>query len=243
MKAKWGVFLVWIVLCVLLMGNTQAQTDLIREILDHYQTTRSTPSLFVLHHGSRTNQLLTGQQVEELAKRLNGEFHGTNLQTYKGKDGVRYQSDYLLSPSLKIAIRVIDDKPTEIKKKPYVSLQLRGTGAPDARLYEFQKQFQQICQTLGMTPSLHFSIQGDVDLKQASELKSLIQSTMKPLGATQIEEMTTEKTVSISYFIPRWGSGIVTQGGEMNLQVSARWNYQTNRAVLTMGTPIITIEY
>ncbi|MDQ0415856.1 hypothetical protein J2Z48_000014 [Croceifilum oryzae] len=240
---KWGKFLVWIVLCVLLMGNTQAQNDSIQEILDHYQTTRATPSLFVLHHGSRTNQLLTSQEVEELAKRLNDQFHGENLQTYKSADGVRYQGDHLLSPSLKVAIRVVDDRPTQTKKKPYVSLELRGTGAPDARLKQFQEQFRQICQAFGMTPSLHFSIQGDVDLKEASELKSLIQSTTKSFGATQMEEMTTEKTVSISYFIPRWGSGIVTKGGEMNLQVSARWNYQTNRAVLTMGTPIITIEY
>ncbi|TCP65920.1 YwmB family TATA-box binding protein [Baia soyae] len=243
MKAKWGKSLVWIVLCVLLMGNTQAQNDSIQEILDHYQTTGAIPSLFVLHHGSRTNQLFTSQEVEGLAKRLNGEFHGKDLQIYRSADGVRYQGDHQLSPSLKVAVRVVDDKPTETKKKPYVSLELRGTGTPDARLPQYRKQFQQICEAFGMTPSLHFSIQGEVDLKQASELKSLVQSTTKPFGATQVEEMKTEQTVSISYFIPRWGSGIVTQGGEMNLQVSARWNYQTNRAVLTMGTPIITIEY
>lgn len=243
MNLKWWKLLGWVVLCFFLMGNAITQNDPIEEIMDQYQNTGSIPTLFVLHHGGRMNRALTSQEVEKLAKRINYEFHGENIQRFVEADGTRYQSENQLSSSWKVSVRIVDDQPTQTRKKPYVSLELRGNGIPDARLQQFRKQFLQVCLANEMTPQIHFSIQGEVSAGQASGMKDMIQSKIKPLDAKQIEEMTTENTVSISYFVPRWGSGIVTKGGEMNLQIATRWNHQNNRAVLTMGTPIITIEY
>lgn len=243
MNAKWGKLLGWIVLCFLLMGNDTTNRDPVIEIVNQYRNTGSTPTLFVLHHGGRINRALTSREVEELAKRINYEFYGKNIQRFVEGDGIRYQSESQVSSSLKISIRIVDDQPTQTRKKPYVSLELKGNGIPDHRLQQFQKQFEQICLANEMMPNIHFSLQGEVNAEQISKMKNLIQSYVKPLAAKQIEEMTTENTVSISYFVPRWGSGIITKGGEMNLQVATRWNHQTNRVILTMGTPIITIEY
>lgn len=242
MNAKWGKILCWMVLCFFLMGNT-TQYDPIKEIMDQYKNTGAIPTLFVLHHGGRTNRELTSQEIDELAKRINYEFNGKKIQKFTEADGTRYHSESQLSSSLKVSVRIVDDQPTQTRKKPYVSLELRGNGISDIRLQQFRKQFLQICLANDMTPQIHFSIQGEVETKQTLRLKDLIKSNIKSFDAKQIEEMTTENTVSISYFVPRWGSGIVTSGREMNLQVATRWNHHTNRAVLTIGTPIITIEY
>ncbi|MEW9031585.1 MAG: YwmB family TATA-box binding protein [Planifilum fimeticola] len=47
----------------------------------------------------------------------------------------------------------------------------------------------------------------------------------------------------MSAFTPALRGGLETKGGTMNVQVAARMDRNGERLILTLGTPIITIEY
>ena len=88
-------------------------------------------------------------------------------------------------------------------------------------------------------PQFQFSIQGHQEgLHQNETMKEALHL----LRAREVESLRT-KTVSVSAFSSLLGDPIQTAGGEMNVQVATKVDEGNKRLIVTIGTPIITIEY
>ena len=78
---------------------------------------------------------------------------------------------------------------------------------------------------------------------QNEQEEYLLAEIFRLLKAEEVEAMRTDHTVSISALSPLLPAGIKTRGGMMNMQAAVRMNQDAHRMVITLGTPIITIEY
>lgn len=241
-QAKWKLLILFF-LCMVLMGNTNATLDSIHQVVETFLETGAIPNQYLLQHGGRTTTQLSKSEIDQLAKNLTNQLRMKPAQKEIQSDGIRYISEMKLSSKQILMFQMIDDQPIHSFSKPYVSIQLRGYGDPRGQLGQVKSMIQSACDLNGISTHYYFSIQGAFAISKSKDLEFPIRQVISHLHAKQVESMKTKRTVSLSLFAPSFGSGLFTRGGEMNLQVATRWNHDNNRILMTMGTPIITIEY
>jgi hypothetical protein len=91
-------------------------------------------------------------------------------------------------------------------------------------------------------PRTHFSLQGRISSSD-SDRERVVGSVLQRLGAHEVESMKSEHTTSVSAYTPLFAGGLSTNGKTMNIQVAAKDADRGDGVILTVGTPIITIEY
>jgi hypothetical protein len=211
-------------------------------LLDVFKTAGVQPELFVLHHGSRTVSPMTKGQVEQLAKKLQSALGTQAVEKKMEADGLRYTGNGFITRNIMIQWIVINDKPSNHWVHPYLSMQLIGKGEPGADLREARNRCTEVLRENGIIPSYHFSVQGSRPVSNLSKEMLLIQ-VIRDLKAKEVEVMRTDRTSSLSLYSPMLPGGIRTGGGLMNVQAAVRVSDDAHRLILTLGTPIITIEY
>jgi hypothetical protein len=117
-----------------------------------------------------------------------------------------------------------------------------GRGVPTQSFFEMKKRCTRLLQSYGIIADYHFSIRGRT-MNVTTGLANHAQKVLTLLRAREVEGMRTDHTVSLSALSSMLPGGIETGGGMMNLQVAARMDSEARAVVLTIGTPIITIEY
>ncbi|TCS83388.1 YwmB family TATA-box binding protein [Tepidibacillus fermentans] len=104
--------------------------------------------------------------------------------------------------------------------------------------------FNKLLQMAHINPKINTCVQGEIsDKLNNAEQYQLIQKVLKKIDASIVEELKTDLVTSVSAYSPEVGQAIQTKGGEMNLQMATHYDSLHNKTILTMGTPIITIEY
>lgn len=240
-KYRFLSFIICIILTLFLVGSQmELQTEQL--LLQTFQSVGAEPEHYVLHHGSRTTQLLARNQLDGWVKRIEESLHTTSSRKQKEPDGVRYTALGKIGRNLKVEINVINDEPQKEWSHPYVSIQVTGRGKPGLEWTLARKRVADILYSNGMSPHFHYSIQGSQPFP-SSRLEQPIVQALEKLQAKEVESMRTNHTISISAYSPLLPNGLKTGGGLMNIQAATRVNHDTNRLIFTLGTPIITIEY
>ncbi len=125
----------------------------------------------------------------------------------------------------------------------YLVFKLNGTDS----LEQFQKDYQQLLEILQknqMSPIINSCIQGNINDKLSNiQQVVLIEKIIHILGGEKVETLNTALVKSISAYSPKIQHSIWTGHKKMNVQVATHVNKLTQTTILTMGTPIITIEY
>ncbi len=87
----------------------------------------------------------------------------------------------------------------------------------------------------GVTGIIHDKLNFGLSVK-AEEL-------LKKFSATKVEELNEETFISLSAYTELWDTYIITNQKKMNLQVALRNTGMGGETTITIGTPIITVEY
>ncbi len=132
-----------------------------------------------------------------------------------------------------------------IKERASTYFLIKATG--DNSFQQLENDYQELNKMLQMAhinPKINTCIQGEINDKLNNvEQYQLIQKVLNMTDASIVEELKTDLVTSISAYSPEVGQAIQTKGGKMNLQVATHYDSLHNKTILTMGTPIITIEY
>lgn len=125
----------------------------------------------------------------------------------------------------------------------YFIFKLKGNHS----LENFKAHYQKLtykAQEFQISPKINSCIQGNINDKLSDiDQFVLIDDMLHKLDAREVEKLDTDLVKSISAFSPRIKHSIWTGNQKMNVQIAAHVNKLTQKTVLTMGTPIITIEY
>jgi hypothetical protein len=241
MRSKWlTLTFALIILSTFIVASAPAAVP--EQTLTHvFLEMGAQPERYVLHHGGRIAQVMEEHQVDDWTDELRQALGLSPAQRKEG-DGLRWSASGWWGRNQRVELIVINDEPTKRWIQPYVSVRINGRGRPDAAFFRARQRLVKRLEQQGIAPRLHFSIQGHQEL-QPSNKEQWIQQAMKRMRAREVEALRTAPTTSVSCYSPLFPDGLNTQGGFMNLQVAARMDPLHHRIAVTMGTPIITIEY
>ena len=109
---------------------------------------------------------------------------------------------------------------------------------------EIQERMADILQHFDTLPKIDTCIQGFLDDTLNVDLQlALIGQIEEKLAVESVEEVQLENVISRSGYSPFIDRSIMTGNRPMNLQVATHVDRKEGRTVVTVGTPIITIEY
>jgi hypothetical protein len=223
------------------VGSVSPPDDTER-LIDAFYRVGGQPEKIVLHHGNRTENPWSREEVSNLAERLSRELGLGPVRRIADRHGHRWTATGGWGRNLQARLNVINDRVDLQKNRPYISVQLTGRGHPGEEWSRFRHRLEKVLLRHGIVPNIQFSIQGSHSGK-ASHPEEAVRRVLERLNAREIEGMRTDRTTSISAFTPALRGGLETKGGRMNVQVAARMDRSSDRMILTLGTPIITIEY
>ncbi|MGN7469284.1 YwmB family TATA-box binding protein [Brevibacillus sp. SAFN-007a] len=126
----------------------------------------------------------------------------------------------------------------------YLVLQL--SGSRDSLLYmeQIQETFAKALKNADFIPQISTCIRGLYNVKMSVDQQGgKIMSIFATLQATELERLQDETVVSISGYTPMWEPFIALNGQKMNLQVATHRDSGNAGTWVTIGTPIITVEY
>lgn len=230
------------VFCSLLLIGSFSQPSLEEQLMDIFSRLQAVPTKIVFHQGSRP---ISDVVLEDSHKKWLQIFPFLNSQekvTRNGKKIVLVGSNHEIS--LKVVI--VTGQPTKWGR-PYIALQMESlTGKVTPVWYKTKAKLGMILNSLHIEPRHHLVMQGA--LPSSKDLNKPLNVAFKKLRAQHIEGMNTNDTISISGYTPLLTNVnnppyIITGGRKMNVQVATRYDSLHQCVVLTIGLPIITIEY
>ncbi|PTM56736.1 YwmB family TATA-box binding protein [Desmospora activa] len=244
---KKGIVLVVVVWIAGLLVASVPQPDPEATLLETWQKTGTETERYNIHHGGRSRQI-PQEEVQHLAERLAQAWNLELADPTVFADGTRWTAEGNWGRNIRVQCIVINDKPHQSFVQPYISIQVTGRGHPDShQLSDARNRIIQTLQQNQIQPRIHFSLQGRLSSASTSMDQSdrdrVIGSVLQHLGANEVESMHTERTTSVSAYTPLFSRGLTTSGGRMNVQVAAKYDHNDDGIILTVGTPIITIEY
>lgn len=240
---QWVIILVFSPLLASLLIGSEMKSESMESLINIMKEMDVRPERYVLHHGGRLTKKLTTDQFDKWIKQTQSSLGLVESETIHTPDGIQYVATSRPNQNLMIRLTVIWDEIAAYENKSYLSLQIIGE-TPLSNHY-----WKQVCakvthrlQQIGIQPRYDFNIQGRTPFVHQNA-EDVIQSILQKVHAKEVEAMRTPRTVSISAFSPIMGEGIQTGEKVMNLQAAARLSHDSQQLIITLGTPIITIEY
>lgn len=95
-----------------------------------------------------------------------------------------------------------------------------------------------------ISPKINTCIQGNINDKLSGvDQFVLIKELLHNVGAKEVEKLDTDLVKSVSAYSLEFESFIWTNNNKMNIQIASHVNNLQQKTVITIGTPIITVEY
>jgi len=198
---------------------------------------------YVIQHTGRLTIDLRQSEVEPFVKKLGKSLNSTQIKRETFSEGIRYHASGKFQHDLEVHFHLLNDEPGKTRVRPYFTIQLMGDENTYASASQAKADLQKILMKYGIDPAFFYSIQGNKKSVSSSDPQGLLLKALTKLKADEIEAMKTKQTTSVSAFSPLFPDRLKTKGGWMNIQVATRMDLQNNKIIVTLGTPIIMIEY
>ena len=131
----------------------------------------------------------------------------------------------------------------DLNTDTYLIFKLKGTKDLDA-IKDHYKRLTQMLKNIQIYPQINTCLQGTINDKLDSDQQLVyIEGVLHKLEAAKVEELDTSLVKSISAYSPLFPYAIKTGQKQMNVQIATHFNSLDQNTVITLGTPIITIEY
>lgn len=225
-----------------LVGSSQAEQLVPERLLSSMESIGAYPTTYVVHQSGRTSTWVTPSQATKNMRQWVNELSLSHLEKSVDQDGIRYDASGIWEKGLAVSFYLIIDHPEASASQPYVAIQVTGHGRPSGDWQRAAERIQTFLYKQGIPSHLHYSLQGNIAETTTNMLKTT-QKLMHIFDAKEVEGMETNQTVSISAYSPMFSDTIQTRGGAMNLQVATHRDERTGKLIVTIGSPIITVEY
>jgi hypothetical protein len=242
MKAWRGLAVTSWLLFVFLCAGSEGQALPPVVLLKSFLTIGAVPERVVLHHGGRTEKPLSKKDWDRWVNVLGESLGLSHADKVVQADGVKYTAEGRFGQSMSVRLTVLDDEPDRPVSRPYFSVQVVGSGRSAGEWIRASDWLARVLRSNGLIPCFHYAIQGSKRLDSPRPDPSVAE-VFRFLNAAEVEEMRAGRTVSISAFSPLLPDRMRTGNGWMNVQIAARVASDEHRLILTVGSPIITIEY
>ncbi|MGF9710684.1 YwmB family TATA-box binding protein [Paenibacillus naphthalenovorans] len=111
-----------------------------------------------------------------------------------------------------------------------------------AHILELQQELEQKMASLNMPVQWNVMVQGELRGTRAAA-GEFLQRLPQLLNAAEVERYTDNGTVSVSYFSRDLKARLLTGERQMNLQAAVHEHSDTGKQRVTLGVPVITMEY
>ncbi|WP_078556105.1 YwmB family TATA-box binding protein [Bacillus alkalicellulosilyticus] len=127
----------------------------------------------------------------------------------------------------------------------YVIYEVHGLHETNSNWNNFESHFHKRMNHLfSTTPDVFTTVTGKTSLISSETLNQSATKLIKDLQASPVEEIKEETFLSISAYNHNWADHLETNGNKMNVQLALRYGAGLgSETTVTIGTPIITIEY
>lgn len=238
----WKKMILFCAFLPLLFIGSQEQPQPEGHLLKAFKKVGVEPERYVLHYGNRMHRAMSPEEIEEWTRALGRSLNTGPVEINDELDGIKFSAEGAIERNILVKMVVINDEPSKAQIHPYLSIQLAGNGNNRESFQAARDQVTRVLLNYEITPIYHYSVQGSRPVKNEHE-EHLLAEIFQQLRAEEVEAMRTDHTISISALSPLLPAGIKTRGGMMNMQAAVRMNRDAHRMVVTLGTPIITIEY
>jgi hypothetical protein len=161
-------------------------------------------------------------------------------------DLVRYEGGIPLSSNVQLQIAWVGKEeqgdPSELLYTTYIIAEI-SSSKTEGWKNEFSYLAEKVEQ-LGIKPEIKTSIQGAVNRMMTKEERNrFVRQIFKSLDAKVTEGVTLDSVVSLSGFSHKLNRSVVSSDGEINLQLAAHVNQLERVTTITIGNPVIIMEY
>ncbi|MFV9510426.1 YwmB family TATA-box binding protein [Tepidibacillus sp. LV47] len=238
-KKYLGLFLLVSILFIFGMTIPNNHTNDLQLLIKGFQEAQAELSAYYLHVGIpyqqiKEEQLLAkGNELSEIFHIPFGRIERVNKEPFYISKG-KWRNNTEVELQLK-----------KINENTGTYLVIKVTGNHSLKNLEADYQtFYKKLQKAHINSKINTCIQGKINdkLDNVGQYR-LIQNLLNKFDAKMIEELKTDLVTSVSAYSLRFGQVIQTRGGQMNIQVATHYDSLHNQTILTIGTPIITIEY
>ncbi len=199
-----------------------------------------------LHHGGELDDSLSFEEGRETLDQLLRLYTWSQVNLSEERDAVH--------PTLEVSGKWNEEttgrvKLTFLKDKSgvtstYLNVSVYTTEGTYQSMDGIQERIAVILQQFDTLPQINSCLQGFVgDTLDVDSQLALIGTIEKQLAMETVEEVQLENVISKSGYSPLIDRSIITGNRPMNLQVATHVDRKEGRTVVTVGTPIITIEY
>lgn len=125
----------------------------------------------------------------------------------------------------------------------YLIFRLIGDGDLDT-MAQYYNDLSTILVQNDIPLKINSCIQGNINDKLSNvDQFVLIENILHILTAKEVEKLDTALVKSVSAYSAEFDNYIMTNGQKMNLQIATHVDNMNKKTVITLGTPIITVEY
>lgn len=244
MNQKGKIVLIFILSMTFILGLTvqgESQED-IEFVINSFKKTNAALDQYWLHVGIPYGIYQDDHQWLDLGNQLSKALElaeQNQLQTIGLQKFYRSQGTWGKETEVELQLK----RQNAQTKEMYLIFQLKGNQSLEEMSMYYQKLYQTL-QENQISPKINSCIQGSIDdkLNNGTQLV-LIDQILHNLKAKKVEQLDTDLVKSVSAFSTLIKQSIWTGNQKMNIQVATHLDVLKQRTVLTVGTPIIIVEY
>ncbi|MBP1934798.1 YwmB family TATA-box binding protein [Ammoniphilus resinae] len=229
-------------------SQLQSTKEALAALLQATKETGATPEFIQLHYGTLYQTDLDLQEVEALAAQLGKTLIG---QDSKPSDVEHTASHYktgfsrqLEGVTTELQVSAIKSHNTSKSWESYLTVRITADSNSLESLENQLEQVHKVLENMKIVPQFNSCVQGNYNgtLKNDVQLAK-VKQLLDILGAEVVEKVEDPTVKSFSAYTPELEPFIWTNQEKMNIQVGLHVDHLKQVTKLTIGTPIITMEY
>jgi hypothetical protein len=234
---------IWFVLSFILVGS-QGMDPVEKRLFQLFEELGIETTRYVIQHTGRLTTDLRQSEVDQFIEKLGKSLNSRQIEKEVSAEGIKYHASGKFQHDWEIHFHLLNDEPQKTRVRPYLTILLMGDGKTTcSSALQARVELQEILMKYGIDPVFFYSIQGKKESVSSSDPQGLLMKALTKLKADEVEAMKTKQTTSISAFSPLFPERLKTKGGWMNVQMATHIDLQNSKIIVTLGTPIIMIEY
>lgn len=230
---------VFFILGLKAQGNDEQDIEI---LIDAFRKTNAELELYWLHVGIPYKKILNDSQLLSEGKKLSSIFllpESDNLKKINNQNLYYSFGSWGYGTEAELILKRVNEQTNET----YLLFRLKGVNSLDDLKVYYELLSEKMLENQ-ISPKINSCIQGKINDKLGNtEQFVLINKILKSINADRVEMLNTDLVKSVSAYSSKIKNYIWTSNNKMNVQISTHFDSLNKKTILTLGTPIITIEY
>lgn len=220
-------------------GSNQQDIEL---LIETFQQSGAELSNYWLHVGVPYITISEEDELLAVGKRLSKSLNLPEAQkivTLKGQKAYFTKGTWGNGTEVELQIKAQNENSNQM----YLIFHLQGNENLEALAGYYDTLKDKLAKN-HISPKINTCIQGNINVKLSSVGQFvLIDNLLHSIDAEEVEKLDTTLVKSVSAYSPKIENYIWTNNNKMNIQIASHLNNLQQQTVITIGTPIITVEY